>query len=93
VLPLPWADKESDSALASVEDTRRHVSGAGFEIRQWRDVTALAEYVSGLEGTKTPSSPLGVQLVVPDMHERARMLARNLAESRVRFVQCLADAV
>ena len=33
-----------------------------------------------------------MHLVVPDMSERAAVLARNIAEGRVTFVQCVADA-
>jgi hypothetical protein len=34
-----------------------------------------------------------MHLVVPDMSERAAVLARNVGEGRVRFVQCVADSV
>ncbi len=34
-----------------------------------------------------------MHLVVPDMAERTAMLARNVAEGRVTFVQCVADAL
>jgi sarcosine/dimethylglycine N-methyltransferase len=92
-LPVPWADEESQSMLASSDETRDLVGAAGFVIRQWRDVTPLAEYVSTLAAASSAPGPLGVHLVVPDMAQRASVLARNLAEGRVRFVQCLADAV
>ena len=48
-LPVPWADEESQSLLASPEETRQLVTEAGFAIRQWDDVTtAAAEYVTAL---------------------------------------------
>ena len=48
-LPLPWADDESQSVLATPQETRRLVTDAGFEIRQWDDVTkSAAEYVTAL---------------------------------------------
>ena len=45
-----------------------------------------------LRTTSLPSE-LGVHIVVPDMAERAAALARNVAEGRVTFIQCVADAV
>jgi SAM-dependent methyltransferase len=93
-LPVPWADEESQSLLASPEETRELVSEAGFAIRQWDDVTAdAAEYVTELANAPRLPGGLGMHLVVPDMSERAAVLARNVTEGRVRFVQCVADSV
>ena len=93
-LPLPWADDESQSVLATQQDTRRLVTDAGFEIRQWDDVTkSAAEYVTALTQTTVLPNGLGTHLVIPDMAARAAVLARNIAEHRVTFVQCVADAV
>jgi ubiquinone/menaquinone biosynthesis C-methylase UbiE len=93
-LPLPWADDESESVLATPQETRRMVSAAGFAIRQWDDVTELAaEHVTALARPTEQPTRLGAHVVVPDMSERAAMLVRNVAESRVAFVQCVADAI
>lgn len=93
-LPVPWADEESQSLLASPEETRQLVTEAGFAIRQWDDVTATAaEYVTALAHAPRLPGGLGMHLVVPDMSERAAVLARNVSEGRVRFVQCVADSV
>jgi hypothetical protein len=93
-LPVPWADEESQSLLASPEETRELVTDAGFAIRQWDDVTApAAEYVMALAHAPRLPGGLGMHLVVPDMSERAAVLARNVTEGRVRFVQCVADSV
>ena len=92
-LPVPWADDESQSVLATPQETRRLLTGAGFAIRQWDDVTEpAADYVTALAGT-TPQGGLGVHLVIPDMSARAAVLARNVTEGRVTFVQCVADSV
>ncbi len=75
-------------------ETRRLVTDAGFAIRQWDDVTeSAADYVTALAPETAHPSGLGMHLVVPDMSERAAVLARNIAEGRVTFVQCVADAV
>ncbi len=94
-LPVPWADDESQSVLATAKQTRHLVTDAGFAIRQWEDVTkSAAEYVSELAAAAaTPPSGLGVHLVVPDFAQRAAVLARNVDEGRVTFVQCVADAL
>jgi ubiquinone/menaquinone biosynthesis C-methylase UbiE len=93
-LPVPWADDESQSVLATAKLTRQLVADAGFAIRQWEDVTqSAAEHVSDLAAATTPPSDLGMHLVVPDFAQRAAVLARNVDEDRVTFVQCVADAV
>jgi SAM-dependent methyltransferase len=93
-LPVPWADEESQSMLASPDETRQLVTEAGFAVRQWEDVTATAaEYVTALAHAPRLPGGLGMHLVVPDMSERAAVLARNVGEGRVRFVQCVADSV
>ena len=80
--------------LATPEETRRLVTDAGFEIRQWDDVTeSAADYVTALAQTTALPEGLGMHLVVPDMAARAAVLARNIAEHRVTFVQCVADAL
>ena len=76
------------------EETRQLVSEAGFTIRQWEDVTeSVADHVAGLAGTTDRIDGLGVHIVVPDMAEQTEVLARNVAEGRVTFVQCIADAL
>jgi SAM-dependent methyltransferase len=93
-LPLPWADDESQSVLATQQETRRLVTDAGFEIRQWDDVTkSAAEYVTALAQETVLPIGLGTHLVIPDMAARVAVLARNIAEHRVTFVQCVADAL
>jgi SAM-dependent methyltransferase len=93
-LPVPWADEESQCMLASPDETRQLVTEAGFAIRLWEDVTApAAEYVTALAHAPRLPGGLGMHLVVPDMAERAAVLARNVTEGRVRFVQCVADSV
>jgi ubiquinone/menaquinone biosynthesis C-methylase UbiE len=92
-LPLPWADDESQSVLATPDETRRLVTDAGFAIRQWNDVTdSAAEHVTALAEATAHARGLGINLVVPDMAERVSVLARNIAERRVTFVKCVADA-
>ena len=94
VLPVPWADGDTPSVLATAEETRHFLTEAGFAIRLWDDVTdAVADYVAGLAGTTDRINGLGIHLVMPDLAEQTEALARNLAEGRVTFVQCVADAI
>jgi SAM-dependent methyltransferase len=94
LLPVPWADDDSQCVLASPQMTRRLVCDAGFAIRHWDDVTdAAADYLADLIHASPEPDGLGMHLVVPDLAARAATLARNVAEGRVCFVQCVADSV
>ena len=93
-LPVPWADDESQSILATPGETRRLVTDAGFAIRQWDDVTALAaDYVTALAPRRRTRADWACTSSYRTCPQRAAMLARNVAECRVTFVQCVADAV
>jgi ubiquinone/menaquinone biosynthesis C-methylase UbiE len=93
-LPVTWADNEAENSLASADDTRALLADAGFAIRQWDDVTASAgDYVTALAVVPHFPGGLGRHLVFPDLSERAKILARNVDEGRLTFVQCVADAV
>ena len=53
---------------------------------------AAAFFAQLADAPATPS-PLGLQLLIPDMPTKAANLARNVAEDRVRVVRCVSDAV
>jgi hypothetical protein len=41
--PLPWADQQALSHLASGDQVRATIESAGFSVTQWRDMTVDAE--------------------------------------------------
>jgi cyclopropane fatty-acyl-phospholipid synthase-like methyltransferase len=93
-LPVPWAGADGHLSLSTPDELRAMVSAAGFTIRRWDDVSdAATDYVASVIKTTSLPSELGPQIVVPDMAERAAALLQNLAEGRVTFVQCVADAI
>jgi SAM-dependent methyltransferase len=89
--PVPWADDQSVSFLATPEETRQLLQDAGFEVRSWEDLTH--EGVGFLRQLTGPPSVLGPHLLVPDMPTRAANLRRNIDESRLLLVRGVADAV
>ncbi len=92
--PVPWAEDPSSSALATTEETRELLAGAGFEIRLWEDLTvdAVAFYASLAAGPST-SKHLGLHLLIRDMPTKGANLKRNVEERRLALVRCVADAI
>lgn len=91
--PVPWANDESVSFLASVSETRERLGASGFEIQTWHDLTEEAmEFYSTLSQAPPATSPLGLQLLIPDMPAKAANLQRNASEERIKVVRCVAVA-
>jgi MPBQ/MSBQ methyltransferase len=93
--PVPWAEDPSVSFLASADETRAEVEGAGFSVRVWDDVTdeARAFYRQlGAGPPAGPASPLGLHLLIPDMPAKGANLQRNVDEQRIVIVRGVADA-
>jgi ubiquinone/menaquinone biosynthesis C-methylase UbiE len=92
--PVPWAEDASVSFLASADATRTEVERAGFTVRVWDDVTAEAQefYAQLSAGATGPPSPLGLQLLIPNMPAKGANLQRNVEEGRIVVVRCVADA-
>ena len=92
--PVPWADDESTSFLATTDETRTAVSTAGFAVRVWEDVTEEARnFYEQLSKAPPVRSPLGLHLLIPNMPIKGTNLKRNVDEGRIVVVRCVADAV
>ena len=91
---MPWAEDPASSALATAEETRTLVAGAGFEIRVWDDLTldAVAFYAS-LAAGPPPGRHLGLHLLIRDMPTKGANLKRNVEEGRLAHVRCVAGAI
>lgn len=88
--PVPWADEAAVSHLATPDETRDLLAGAGFDVRSWEDLTH--EAVGYLRQLAAPTGALGPHLVVPDLATKAAVLRRNIDEGRIVVVRVVADA-
>ncbi|WP_436792902.1 class I SAM-dependent methyltransferase [Actinospongicola halichondriae] len=92
--PVPWAEDPSASALATADETRDLVTGAGFEIRLWEDLTAEAVgFYASLAAGPSPDRHLGLHLLITDMPTKGANLKRNVEEDRLALVRCVAVAI
>jgi SAM-dependent methyltransferase len=85
-LPVPWADDAGESALATPDEWRAALAGAGLRLDAYEDQTAAAARFYA-RAAERPPRPLGAHLVVPDLPRKVRNMARNLAEDRLRVAQ------
>lgn len=92
--PVPWADSQATSFLATADETRTKVTAAGFAVRVWEDVTQDAVNFYALLSEAPPvRTPLGIHLLIPNMPVKGANLKRNVDEGRIVVVRCIADAV
>lgn len=92
VFPLPWAREPSISFVASSDDMRASVEGAGFRILDWQDTTADAVAVFKNPNQAARRGKLGVGLVAgADFGERSANLAQGMAEDRFESILFVAE--
>lgn len=84
--PVPWASDPEDSHLVDMDETRRLLESAGFEVLALVDQTerALAYYERARQRLAEEGPPkLGVHVVLADRAvERSRNSARSVEERR-----------
>jgi ubiquinone/menaquinone biosynthesis C-methylase UbiE len=95
--PAPWARDASTSFLATAEEMREHLRGAGFEITSWIDSSEIGrdwfKAVSARIAEKG-APPLGFHLLMgEDFAEMARNQVRNLMEDRIRPTEIVCVAI
>lgn len=94
LFPVPWARDETGSFLATPDELRSLLQGAGFVVEAWSDSTeagrkAFARAVARMEQQGLP--PLGIHLLLGDgFMEMARNQWRNLEEGRILLAQVIA---
>jgi ubiquinone/menaquinone biosynthesis C-methylase UbiE len=92
--PAPWAETADASFLSSPEETREHITSAGFEIMELRDRTDdrqadAAEAIAKLEASGLPQ--FGVHLIMGDRFlEMMLNSLRSRRDRRVTVVDVLA---
>jgi len=92
--PVPWADDESISYLATPDELRQEIGKAGFDEVIWKDVTALsrewfeAQLKSLASRPKDAPPPLGLNLLMGESAAvKLNNNLRNLKEERIEVVQ------
>ena len=70
---MPWADVPELSFLATDDELRTLLDTAGFEVAAWNDLSAQAAQFLRTAGSSL-ASPLGLQVVVPDLPAKAASL-------------------
>ena len=89
--PLPWADRQETSHLASADQLRAAIESAGFAIGQWNDLTEPAAALMEAFISR-PAEPLGLQAFVPNFAVKSANLTRGLASGHLRAIQGVALA-
>lgn len=93
--PVPWADRQDISFLATIDESAALLDAAGFRRDVWEDLTdeALAFYDGLALGPPTQGSPVGIHLLIPNLAEKGANLVRNVREGRVRVLRAVCVAV
>lgn len=88
--PTPWAETEDTSKLAPVEDIRRAMERAGFEIVRWEDRTeTTAEFfeTTSRTGHPPPFGPPPHQLLMgPNRKDKIQNHVANMKDRRTAVV-------
>jgi ubiquinone/menaquinone biosynthesis C-methylase UbiE len=96
-LPAPWAESPAMSHLVAPGEMRLAIEAAGFAIREWRDLSAVArDFVRDVldRARQRPADappPVGLNLLVGENgRTKFENLLRNFEEVRIRVVQGVA---
>lgn len=92
--PVPWANTPESSFVATLDEMKGHLAGAGFEVLQTSDQTAESlaffEQIAARQQKPSAPPPLGLHLVLgPDFAKMIPNLRKNLAEGRARVAAIL----
>ena len=94
VYPVPWAETAETSYVASPEETREFLQGAGFEVLEIENRRDFAlqffhQRLAGVDGGGTP--PLGLHLVMGETwREKFKNTLANTEAGRIAPVQMIA---
>jgi len=94
--PVPWAHEPSISFLATPDELRALLTGAGFQVKSWRDTTAAAaDWFARVRAQAEDGSPPlnNLALLFGDLAPTlAGNMARNVGEQRILTIQIVARA-
>ncbi len=94
IYPVPWAEEESLSPLATEADARFAMEQAGLEIDQWigkvqESIEFFAKVFAGIEADGPP--PIGIHLLMGDnARDKLQNYVRNLSEERTTVAMGMA---
>jgi len=92
--PVPWAETEATSFLATPQETEAELRGAGFEIVSFSDTTEALRpaQLRDMERLAREGLPaLGIHLIIGERIREMRLnSARSAAEGRTRTIEALA---
>lgn len=92
IVPVPWARDASVSFLATPDEMRALLEGAGFQVESVRDQTTQGrQFFESMFARIAESGPppLGLHLLLPDFRQLAQNVLKNLAEERIRVAQII----
>ena len=95
--PVPWAENESISPLATEKEARSTIKQAGLEINHWfgkvkESIEFLEEVSAQIDADGPP--PIGIHLLMGDnAKDKLQNYIRNLSENRVTVVMGMAYKV
>lgn len=93
--PVPWAETEAISFLATPEAVRGVLGNLGFAIVDWEDTSAraLAWFAGVADKLRTADAPpLGLHLLMGESAPaKLRNVIRNLQEGRIVAIQAIAQ--
>lgn len=92
IYPLPWAREPSINFLSPQDEMKSALEGAGFRIREWRDITD--EVVEGVKGAGQQArwGSLGVSLIAgEDFPQRSANHIKGLASGALSCVILAAE--
>jgi len=93
--PVPWAREPSISFLATPDQLRELLQGAGLEIITWRDTSEIGQAwfrdLAAKMQQQGGSPALGFHILLgPDFRQMAQNQVRNLNEDRIVLIECIA---
>jgi ubiquinone/menaquinone biosynthesis C-methylase UbiE len=88
MFPVPWAQDQSTSFLATPDEMRKLLSGAGFDVANWNDTSEIGkEWFKAVNKrlAETGPPPLGFGVLLgDDFPAMSKNQVRNLVEDRIR---------
>ena len=89
-LPAPWSSDPSTSFIVHADDMKDRLSGMGFVVVEWTDVTEISsQWFQKMQSRKKakPPTPLGIHLLMgPNAAEKMTNMGRSLAEGRATVI-------
>ena len=91
--PVPWAESQDLSFLATAAETQVLLQDAGFEEVAWTDRSAEGiAFLQMAMHRPPPAGPaLGLHLYVDNLREKLLNMLRNLEEGRTQLIQAVVE--